>query len=134
MAMLPKTFAVSDAPAQEVALLPEDTYLVHVIKSELKDNSKGTGKYLNFTLQVIDGPHAGFTLFDIMNIVHTNKVAEDIGNRQLAQLIAACGLDEIEDTAELHGIPIAAVVATEKGNKGYSDRSKIKKYMPESEV
>jgi hypothetical protein len=130
MAMLPKTFKTSEAPSNDITI-PEGNYLAHVIKSELKDNSKGTGKYLAFTVQVIDGDHKGFTLFDIMNIVHTNKVAEDIGNRQLAQLISACGLEEIEDTAELHGIPVCVIVVTEDANNGYPAKSKIRKYISE---
>jgi hypothetical protein len=130
MAMLPNTFKTSDAPSSDTTI-PEGMYLGHVIKSELKDNSKGTGKYLAFTIQIIDGQHKGFTLFDIMNIVHTNKVAEDIGNRTLAQLVKACGFEEIEDTAELHGIGITLIVVTEEAQNGYPAKSKVKKYLPE---
>ena len=96
MAMLPDTFRTSEVK-DSVDVIPPGDYICHVTRSELKDNKKGTGKYLSFTINVIEGEHKGFTIFDIMNIVHDNKKAEEIGNRNLKQLVEACGLDEIED-------------------------------------
>ena len=131
MAMLPNTFKTSDV-SNSVDIIPPGEYVCHVTRSELKDNKKGTGKYLSFTIQVIEGEHKGFTLFDIMNVVHENKRAEEIGNRNFKNLVEACGLTEIEDTTELHGIPFIAVVATEPAQNGYPEKSKVKKYLPEA--
>ena len=133
MAILGQVFSASNV--QEVSnTIPEGDYLCEVIKSELKENKAGTGSYLNWTFRVIDGAHLGFIFYDLMNIVHNNPRAQAMGQRKLVALQEACGFDDgIEDTTELHGIPLVASLVTRPASDGYPAKSEPKSYKPESE-
>lgn len=120
--------------SEPVNTIPEGEYLVHVVSSELKENSKGTGSLINFKFEVIEGEHKGFALWDYMNIIHTNPRAQAMGQKKLMNLQDACGFEEgVEDTVELHGIPVVGNVITKPADGKYPESSSIKTFMPESE-
>lgn len=132
MALLPEVFRSEDVEADEFELLQPGKYLAQVIKSELKETKSGTGKYISLQLKVIDGDSAGRLVFDNMNIINANDTAQKIGQQQLKSLVEACGLVEIEDTTELHGIPITIQVGIEPAKGQWPEKNKVKKYLPET--
>jgi hypothetical protein len=73
--------------------LPPGEYTVVVSDSQMKQTASGTGHYLALTLQV-QGPeqHRGRMLWDNLNISNPSAKAVEIAQRQLAQLVKACGL------------------------------------------
>jgi hypothetical protein len=64
---------------------------------------------------------------------HTNADAERIGKEQFASLCRAIGVQEVEDSEELHFLPFVAKVAlgkaSEKNGKTYDARPEIKRYF-----
>lgn len=58
-----------------------------------------------FTIEV-DGVPYRYGCF----VTHENPTAANIGYANLSDLARACGVEALRDTAELHGIPFAALV------------------------
>ena len=75
--------------------LPRGMYQVIVMASDLKPTQAGTGQYIELTLQIVDGEHAGRRLWDRLNVSNPNKTAEDIAKRQLQELCLATGVTNL---------------------------------------
>ena len=85
--------------------LPSGWYVGHIIESELKQNAKGTGSYLQFVIEVDTPSHAGVVVSGRVTPGSTSSspIAVEIGHRQVAALCDATGRKAISDTEELHG-------------------------------
>jgi len=133
MALLPEVFRSEDVEADEFSLLPVGKYLAQVVKSEIKETKSGTGKYISLQLKIVDGDYAGRVVFDNINFINANDIAQKIGQQQLKALSEACGIVELEDTAELHAIPIVIQVGIEPAKGQWPEKNRIKKYLPDTE-
>ena len=98
-------FNATEVPEDEgFTLLPAGKYAAHIIQSDMKDTKAGTGKFLELRIQILDEPYVGRLIFERFNLINPNATAVKIAQRQLADLCAAVGLDEVEDSEELHGV------------------------------
>jgi hypothetical protein len=121
-------FDASQVPEQQdFSALPEGQYVVIATASETKATKNGTGEYLQFTLEVLDGPFKGRKLWDRLNLWNPNQTAVDIANRQLAAMCRAVGVIKPADSAELHNKPLLATVAVEIDDRK-REGNVIKKY------
>ena len=127
MAILSQVFNPNDI--EEEVLPPSGNYLVEVTKSTIKKTKAGTGQYIALTMKVIDGDHEGFTLFDNINFDNPNPKAVAIAQRTLQQICVATGLEELEDTAEIHGIPMTVQCNLKPESGGWPAKLEVKKYM-----
>lgn len=143
MAELPSVFAIDeDTPKmKEFGLMPSIWYLGHIKKSEIKKTKAGTGLRLNMQV-VIEGSEKddfkeddceqkGRIVFVGLNIQNPSAQAVEISQRELASICAACNVEEVEDSEELHDISFGFRLGIEKGNDGYEDKNVIKKYVTE---
>lgn len=117
-------------PTNTYDLLPKGDYLAMAIASELKPNSKRTGEYLQITFEVIDGPAKGRKVWDRLNIRNANKTAEKIAMEQLNALCMATNVLHLQDSEQLHNIPLVIKVDVEAGKDGYDDQNRVKGYVP----
>lgn len=115
-------------PAQSFDVLPKGKYLAMAIASDLKPTKNGTGEYLQFTFEVIDGAFKGRKIFERMNIRNSNKVAEDIAQRALSSFCRAVGVMNVSDSAQLHNMPVMLDVSVDEGKNGYSDQNRVQGY------
>jgi hypothetical protein len=104
------------------------------------DPSKSGGQFLKLHLQVIDGPHAGVTLFDRLNLINSNPKAVEIAQRTLSAICHAVGVLRPSNSEELHNRPMVARVAyleggtRPDGNGGfYGPSNELKGYKPVSQ-
>lgn len=137
MAMLPSVFNSNDhEPMSDFEPIPANLYMMEIVKSELKENSKKTGKYLSLQFKVIDegGKYEGRLVFGQLNLVNPSAECVQIAQRELTSICQACGLEAIEDSTELHGIPFAAKVAIKAADGSWPAKNVIKKYYPEDEM
>lgn len=93
--------------------LPKADYPGIAVESEMKPTKAGTGEYLQVVFEVLDGQYKGRKLWRRMNIKNPNSTAQDIGQRELAELCKACGIPRPQDSSELHNIPVMLSVDTE---------------------
>lgn len=117
-------------PTNSYELLPKGDYLCMAIASELKPNSKRTGDYLQITFEVLDGPSKGRKIWDRLNIRNANKTAEKIALEALNNLCVATGVMALNDSDQLHNIPVILKVDIEAGRDGYDDQNRVKGYLP----
>lgn len=90
--------------------IPADDYLAHITASDIKQTKAKTGKYIKFEFTIIDGEYKGRKIWTNLNIINRNPVAVEIAQKELATLCRACGVAQVEDTQELHGIPFVMSV------------------------
>lgn len=106
--------------------LPNGEYTVIVSESDMRTTQRGNGSFIALTLEV-QAPEQfrGRKLWDNLNVDNPNPKAVEIAQRQMAQLIKACGLEGISSTEQLHNIPVTAVVRVQKDD---ATRNEVKGY------
>lgn len=120
---------IDNANKSEFDPLPAGNYVAEITHSEIKPTRAGTGTILSLGFKVIDGDFAGRLVFSNINLSNPNEIAQQIGRKQLAQIAAACGIANIKDTEQLHGVPMTIKVGFQKDDK---ERNEIKEYRPAS--
>ena len=118
----------------DFSVIPVGNYNVQIVKSELKPTKSGDGKRLNFQFKVLDGKFKGRIIFTGLNVVNPNPQAVEISMKELTSICKACGKAEIEDSAELHNVPLTVSVKIKPAEGNYSEQNQITKYMPYSGV
>ena len=123
-------FDASTIPEQqEFSALPEGDYVAIATTSEMKATKSGTGQYLQFTYEVLDGTYKGRRIFDRMNLVNPNQTAVEIAQRALASLCKSVGVIKPNDSAELHNKPFTVSLAVEIDDRK-RESNVVKKYSP----
>ena len=115
-------------PAASYDLLPKGKYLAMAIASELKATKNNTGEYLQLTFEVIDGQFKGRKVFERLNIRNQNKVAEDIAQRALSALCHAVGVLNLQDSDQLHNIPVVLDISIDEAKGDYEAQNRVKGY------
>ena len=120
---------IQEAQQDRYELVPAGTYTAEITRSEVKENNSGSGNRLSLGFKILEGAHAGRLVFQDITLRNTNDIAQQIGRKQMAQLFHACGTNGVEDSSELHGIPMQIKVAIRKDKTGqYDDQNEIKKF------
>ena len=101
-------------PKVSLEPIPAGSYLAVITASEVKDNSKGTGTYHEFTLEVIDGDHKGRKLWSRLNLNNPSQEAVAIARAELSAICRAVGVMRPTDSTQLHNIPLTVKVGLEK--------------------
>jgi hypothetical protein len=115
------------APAESFDVLPKGKYLCMAVASQIKPTAKGTGDYLEITFEVIDGQGKGRKIWERLNIRNVNKKAEEISQRQLSALCRSVGVMNLQDTDQLHNIPVVLDIDIETRD-GYDPQNRVKGY------
>lgn len=102
--------------------VPAGDYLVQIDSSDIKDAKKPGNRYIQLDMVIMEGPEAGRKLTDRLNLWNDNQQAVDIAQRSLNALCVAVGKLSIEDSSELHGIPMIATVKVDPA-KPYTDNN-----------
>lgn len=107
--------------------LPAGEYEMMVVKSDTKPTKAGTGHYLECEMHVISGEHSGRRHWERFNLDNPNAQAVKIAQESLAKLCAAIGVDEVNDSEQLHDQPFIAEVGIDKKD---DQRNVIWGYQP----
>jgi len=86
--------------------LPAGEYPVVIVKSVYKATKAKDGHYLQLSLKVMSGAHKGKMLFENLNLDNPNPIAVEIANKTLNSICQACDKIGVEDSEELHNIPM----------------------------
>lgn len=117
----------NDAQENQYDPLPAGDYIVVIESSEMCDTKSGEGQYLKLGYQVIDGKFKGRKLFENLNLVNKNQQAEQIARRALNAICAAVDLPHVDDSAQLHNIPLSIKVGT-RNSDDYGPQNVIKQH------
>lgn len=120
------------APATAFEPLPADWYVVRITASEMKPTKDGQNAYLELEMTVADGPFVNRKVFDRLNLHNSNETAMEIAQRTLSAICHATGVYMVQDSAQLHGIPMQAKVslrpARSENGKDYEASNEVKGY------
>ena len=87
------------------------------------------GQLLWLELDVLEGEYAGRKLFDRLNLVNINPTTIEIAQRTLSAICHATGLMQVDDSEQLHLIPLIADVKVQPPKNGYAASNTLR-YMP----
>lgn len=105
---------ITERPGAAFGPLPAGEYEMIIVKSETRPTRAGNGHFLELEMQVISGPASGRRHWERMNLDNVNAQAVKIAQEQLARLCVALGLDEVNDSEELHDKPFIAEIGIDK--------------------
>jgi Protein of unknown function (DUF669) len=134
MAKLGTTFDASSVdPTMPFEVLPPGRYLVQIVASEMRPTKDGAGQYLWLEVDVHEGDYQGRKLFDRLNLVNPNPTAVEIAQRTLSAICHATGKMQVQDSDELHLIPMMVDVKVQPPKNGYDASNKLR-YLPFEEA
>jgi len=122
-----KASAVELQPRNSYNALPEGDYEMIVTRSDTKPTKAGNGHYLELEMQIIGGSFSGRRHWERLNLDNRSQQTVKIAQEQLARLCMAVGLDEIQDSEELHD---RAFIATLGIDKKDATRNVVWDYKP----
>jgi hypothetical protein len=130
MASFGHTFDASQIePHTPYEVLPPGQYRVQIVVSEMRLTKDGMGQYLYLQLDVLEGQYAGRKLFDRLNLVNPNPEAVQIAQRTLSAICRAAGKLQVNDSEQLHRIPMIADVRVRPPRGQYGESNSIR-YLP----
>lgn len=130
MAKLPKSFNEKEHGDMGFDPLPKDDYVVKIVDSDYKENSKKTGHMIVLKREVVSGKYKGRIIFSNLNVDNPSAQTREIAGKEFAATCRACGKVAVEDTAELHGILHVISLVVQKGSGDNADQNKIIKIKP----
>lgn len=134
MAELPSIFRPDETHENPFAPIPAGWYLAEIVKTELKDTRDKAGKYISVAVKVIEGEHEGRLVYTNLNIVNKSPQAVAIANADLKAICQAVGHeDELEDTEDLHNIPMFVKVSLKPETPNWPAKNEIKGYRSEAQ-
>lgn len=119
MAQLQTVFdATKVDPSQGIGQLPVASKLpVTITDSEIKGTKDNSGGYIQFTVQVGQGEHAGRKGAYRINLYNSSDAARNIAEKQLSALCHITGVFNLQDTQQLHNIPFLVDVVAQTDPK-----------------
>lgn len=115
-------------PTSDFEPIPAGKYEAVITDSEMKQTRAGTGEYLQFTFQIVDGPHRNRLLWSRMNLNNPNATAVQIAKAELSALCRAVGVMAPKDSTELHNLPLIIHVRCKRRSDTGEISNEIKGY------
>jgi hypothetical protein len=98
-------------PTLGFEVLPAGWYPSRIVKSEQKPTNANDGYYLQLEHEILDGPHRGKVVVNRLNLWNQNQSAVEMANKTMAAICHVTGVHDVQDSAQLHGIPFMINVA-----------------------
>lgn len=108
--------------------LPAGWYNAAIDESEMKPTKDGTGVYLQLRFNVLDGQYAGRKVFSRLNLRNANAVAQEIAYKDLSAIAHAVGVLHVQDSQQLHGIPMKIKLKLKPADDRYDASNEIQQY------
>ena len=124
MAFLGGSFDASQVePKGDYRPVPPGEYKVQITSSEFCQTSTGNGHQLKLEMEILEGDQAGRRLYDRLNLDNPNAQAVEIAQRTLSAICHAVGKLSVQDSEELHMLPMTAVVIVKPERTGKDGRT-----------
>ena len=120
MATLGNTFDANNVePSQPRDPVPPGDYLAQITWSEFKTTKRGDGQYLELEFEVLEPEEfASRKFWDRLNLDNPNAKAVEIAERTLSSICRAAGVMQVEDSEQLHDIPMVVKLDIEEDEQG----------------
>lgn len=137
MALLPNVFIPEEAEDASFSVLPAAWYEAEIVKSEMKKTSDKTGQYLALKFRIVENAEVngeevkseGRFVFTNLNLVNKSETAVKIARSDLKAICKAVGFEgELEDTEDLHEIPMMIKLSVKPETSDWPAKNEIKGY------
>jgi len=118
-------------PAAAYEILPAGKYRAQIVESEMRLTRNGMGQYLWLMLDILEGAYQGRKVFDQLNLVNSNPTTVEIAQRTLSAICHATGKMQVNDSEELHLIPMTIQVTVKPPRDGYGEKNAIRYLVPD---
>jgi hypothetical protein len=118
-------------PAVAHEVLPAGKYRAQIVESDMRVTRNGMGQFLWLMLDILEGPHQGRKIFDQLNLVNPNPTTVEIAQRTLSAICHATGKMQVNDSDELHMIPMTIQVTVKPPKDGYGEKNSIRYLVPD---
>lgn len=105
--------------------VPADWYDVMFDESEMKPTKAGDGAYLQLRANIITGQYANRKLWVRLNLQNANQQAVDIAYADLSAICHAVGVMHLQDSQQLHGIPLKVKVKLRPADDNYDASNEV---------
>ena len=110
-------FNAAEVQPSSFEAIPTGTYEAVISNSESRPMKSGNGMGFNLEFEIISGECKGRKVFAWITFEHrTSPDAQRIGREQLSAICRAVGVTQLNDTAQLHNLPLLIVVALDKND------------------
>ena len=110
-------FNAAEVQPSSFEAIPTGTYEAVISNSESRPMKSGNGMGFNLEFEIISGECKGRKVFAWITFEHrTSPDAQRIGREQLSAICRAVGVTQLNDTAQLHNLPLHIVVALDKND------------------
>jgi hypothetical protein len=116
--------------SSQFSVLPAGWYTGQVTNSEIRDTKAGDGRMLWLEFTITAGPQENFKSRDWINFDNPSVQATEIGKKQLAKLVKACGLASIGDHEELRFKTVQFHLKVVPAQGQYEESNSINDYRP----
>lgn len=116
------------APLGDRSPIPAGKYRCVITKSDWKPTKAGSGRYLEFVFQIVDGEHNGRMVWSRLNLENPNQQAVQIARAELSSICRAVGKMKPRETTELHDIPLVVSVSVAKRSDTGDPTNEVKGY------
>lgn len=110
---------------QDREMLDAGTYKVELTESDVVPTKNGKGQLFKYTASVVDGDAKGRLIWGQMNLENENATAQDIGQKEFKALRVVTGVQDPEDTQDLHYKQFDAVVKVEPAKGEFKAKNAI---------
>lgn len=117
----------------ELEPIPAAWYDVAMDQSEMKptkDAATTGNAFLECRFNVLSGQYAGRKLYTRLNIKNNNPVASEIAYKELSAICHAVGIMQVQDSQQLHGIPLKVKVKVRAAEGNYGASNDITTFKP----
>lgn len=122
------SFNAAEVQPTSFDALPPGSYEAVVSNSESRPMKSGNGMGFNFEFEIISGNFKGRKVFVWITFEHrTSPQAQQIGREQLSALCRAVGVTQLNDTVQLHNLPLMITLGIDKNDP---TRNVVKAYKP----
>jgi hypothetical protein len=128
MAILPDVFTPDEAISDPFTPLPADWYEAEILSSEVKSTKAKDGKYISLKFVILEGEFKDRFVFTNLNIVNKSDVAVRIAQSDLKKICDACGVDSLEDTEDLHNVPMQIKLSVKPETSQWPAKNEIKDF------
>ena len=122
--------ATNGEKMSERSALPAGEYVAAMVKSDrTQARSNANNSYIACEFEVTEGQFQGRRFWTNLNLWNGNSQAVDIAQRELNSIMHACGRLRVNDTEELHGIPMRVKLKV-KTDGQYGDKNEVANFSP----
>lgn len=132
MANLGGTFDASQGEEMsEHSLWPDGEYGLVITGSDIKETrSNPENRYLELEFGDFDGSANGRKYWVRLNLWNSSQVAVEIAQKEFTTICRAAGKLQVNDTVELHGIPMKVKIGSKKRKDNGDLENVIRSYKP----